>query len=151
MKLRLILPLLFLSLFFSTDSFSREAQQARGPWLIKKHVIKTDRGNFKFEIHFEKINLSFAQRVLEVLSSDAPKIFEYFRFVPEWTVHFIIDEANNSNGSATIFPTNIIRLNNFPPLGMEFLSSEEDWIRGWWFMNWRTLFTWTRSMEFLKF
>ncbi|TNF03104.1 MAG: hypothetical protein EP326_02680 [Deltaproteobacteria bacterium] len=120
---------------YANDSYlpsgiSRPESTESGAWMTKKHSMQTSVGEFKFEIHFEEINEVFAKRVLDVLVNDAPKLFDYFRYVPEWTVHFIVDGATHANGSATVFPTSIIHLNNFPPLGMEFLSSEEDWVRG---------------------
>lgn len=109
---------------------SKEESTESGAWMTKKNSIQTSVGEFEFEIHFEEINEVFAKRVEQVLLNDAQKLFDYFRYVPEWTVHFIVDGATHANGSATIFPTSIVHLNNFPPLGVEFLSSEEDWVRG---------------------
>lgn len=115
--------------YLPSGSSAKESTES-GAWMTKKHSMQTSVGEFSFEIHFEEINEVFAKRVQDVLINDAAKLFEYFRYVPEWTVHFIIDGATHANGSATIFPTSIIHLNNFPPAGMEFLSSEEDWVRG---------------------
>ncbi|MCO4793270.1 MAG: hypothetical protein KC493_06150 [Bacteriovoracaceae bacterium] len=134
MKSRRVFPILFFLIFLTTtDIFAqvkRDQTPVSGAWMTKQHSMQTGLGKFKIEIHFEEINAMFAKRVLNVLTNDAPKVFKYFRYVPDWTVHFIVDGATHANGSATIFPTNIIHLNNFPPLGMEFLSSEEDWVRG---------------------
>ncbi|MBT7609749.1 MAG: hypothetical protein HN576_08325 [Bacteriovoracaceae bacterium] len=121
---------LLLSLDAPSSLASITSETSDSTWLTKNIEFQTGRGKFKAEIHFEKENIAFTQRVIEVLYKDAPKVLKYFAHVPSWTIHFIVEDSDTANGSATVFPTNIIKLNNHPPVGTDYLHTMEDWIQG---------------------
>lgn len=92
--------------------------------------ISTQYGKLQVEIHFEKVYLNVAKRVVAVLKHDVIKVINYFQYTPRDTVHIIIDYAISANGSATVIPENIIFLNDFPPLASEHLVENYDWNKG---------------------
>lgn len=98
-------------------------------WLTHHLKLPTKKVDFKAEIHFQQQNRGFTQRVIDILSRDAAKVFNYFDHVPSWTVHIVVKDETQANGSATVFPTNIITLYNHPPVGSSYLHSAHDWVQ----------------------
>lgn len=93
--------------------------------------LSTDRGNVLFEIHGDDKDLVYMLRVKEILKKQALPILNYFEYVPTTAIHFVINkQATSANGSATVFPRNLITLNSFPPVGNGHLITGEDWLVG---------------------
>ena len=113
--------LIYLIVFFSS-SFSLLAIES------KKGELATKYGMLKYEIHYPEEKEGFANTVIDVLENKASRVINYFRYIPDNPVHFVINgKAEGANGSATVFPTNIVRLNDYPPLGKQFLASSVNW------------------------
>ena len=91
--------------------------------------LTTKDGTMEYEVHTPKKHLSFAKKVQQVLVDDAKPLLEYFGWVPRDRVHFIVRTTKQANGSATVFPFNIINLYNFPPFAKGPLSGGRDWIK----------------------
>ena len=100
---------------------------------LKTHLLNltTPEGVVKFYIHFKEKELTFVKKALGVLKSDTKKITGYFRHAPEKDIHiFLRDDKTLANGSARVFPRNIIVLYTSPPTGAHYLVNRDDWIRG---------------------
>lgn len=92
--------------------------------------LPSDYGVLKVEIHFPPQKFRMARRVAEVVKDDFIRIVNYFKSVPQTPVHFGFDLwAKTANGGATVFPQNLIILNDYPPLGKEHLNGTVDWVR----------------------
>lgn len=95
----------------------------------RQFTVKTHHGKLSAEIIYEVKDSEFANRVISVIQEKAPLLSEYFGYTPTDVVHFVVeDESYTANGSATVFPHDVIRLNNFPPIGDEHLAGNPDWI-----------------------
>jgi hypothetical protein len=80
--------------------------------------------------HYQDKDQDFASRAVAVALKDFPALHEYFNYIPRSDVHFNIDPvANSANGSAQVFPYNIVNLINFPPFGESSLMGSKDWVR----------------------
>lgn len=93
-------------------------------------VVETSQGDFKFELHYTPKDKVFVARVEEILKRDAARLADYFQYVPKDAVHIMLSHTNQANGSATVFPWNLINLYAFPPIGNEHLMSIDTWVRG---------------------
>lgn len=94
------------------------------------YLVKDNNYNLGLEIHFEKSNFEIAKRVSDIIKTDAPRLFQYFEYVPASPLHIIVsNDQNYANGYALVFPNNTISLNIIPPYGPDLLSSNENWIR----------------------
>jgi len=112
-------------------SFADEVSyKNRKNWATVQAQIRTKLGAYPIEIHFEKHNTGFAEKLLNVLKVDSPKLVEYFNYIPQATIHFIVEDNSLANGSATGFPSNIVKLYNAPPVNDQYLLSNENWIQG---------------------
>ena len=89
----------------------------------------TKYGEFAFEIHTPKTHIKFGELVEQILREDGQKVFNYFQYVPRQRTHFITKIERMANGAATVFPTNLIWLNDFPPQADGQLFSDKDWLR----------------------
>lgn len=93
--------------------------------------VATKEGELRTEIHFTEKDILVARRAEEIIKTDLTKAVEYFQYIPKDTIHFNIDPyLRLTNGNATVFPTNIINLYNFPANNLEHLISLEDWLQG---------------------
>jgi hypothetical protein len=93
--------------------------------------VVTPEGELRTEIHFAEKDIAVARRAEEIIRTDLTKAVEYFHHVPRDVVHINIDPYKRlTNGNATIFPTNIINLFNFPASNLEHLITLEDWLQG---------------------
>ncbi len=96
-----------------------------------KVTLPTDYGNLEGEIHFNEKDLGAALRIEKIIREDLIKIINYFKYVPQTTVHFNLDPyVHATNGNARVFPTSIINLYNYPPSNSEHLIILEDWLAG---------------------
>jgi hypothetical protein len=133
MKLNLILNLakrsttimvFFISLFYSDVAFTKDNKTL-------SFSVPSKYGEMVTEVHYGADDENFAEQVSRVLKVDAAALLDYFQYIPIGPVHFIINsKASSSNGSATAFPENIIKLNNFPPIGRGYLTGNKNWIKG---------------------
>ena len=98
-------------------------------WVTHQHELQTSRGAFRYEVHFRLQDLVYANRVVEIIHEYSEQVFDYFDYIPKWRVHFNIIEATTANGSAQVFPTNLIHLFNFQPGSKSHLLSMDDWLR----------------------
>ncbi len=93
--------------------------------------VTTPYGELRTEIHFSQKDLLVAKKAEEIIKTDLTKAVRYFGYIPAETIHFNIDPyLRLTNGNATVFPTNIINLYNFPASNLEHLISLEDWLQG---------------------
>ncbi len=84
----------------------------------------------QIEIHCEKSERAFCQKILKIVRQDFPKVLEFFQYVPRDRVHIQLAPAPvQANGSATVFPQNSITLNDYPPLGDSTLQGKGNWAR----------------------
>jgi hypothetical protein len=93
--------------------------------------LPTNFGTFFGEIHYSNEDRVEALKVERIITEDLIKVINYFEYVPHDTVHFNIDPFMRlTNGSATVFPTNIINLYNFPANNLDHLVAMENWMQG---------------------
>lgn len=93
--------------------------------------MPTNYGTFFGEIHYSEKDLALALRVERIIKEDLIKVVNYFEYVPFDVVHFNLDPyVRLTNGNASIFPTNIINLYNFPASNLEHLIVMENWLQG---------------------
>jgi len=128
MRVRSILFLVFL--FFSFGAVAGDDQS------IVTRVLdwqQDQNGEQKLhvEFHYQAKDREFSLLLERIFRESAPKMFQFFNYVPRGTLHIIVnDDAQEANGSATVFPVNTIVLNNVPPSGFDSLSDSDDWVRG---------------------
>ncbi len=126
--------LCFLTLFFkpidsdakiSADAYKSESKSVQ---TIKFDLQANDQ-TLDIEIHFEDRDEEYARRVAQILKRKGPFVLKYFKYTPQDTVHFNIDnKIAKANGLAQVFPSNIVKLYTFPPLFDEYLTISDDWI-----------------------
>jgi hypothetical protein len=93
--------------------------------------LPTNYGELKTEIHYDEKDYAVALKVENIIKNDLIKAVNYFQYVPDNSVHFNVDPYTRlTNGNATVFPTNIINLFNFPPNNSDHLIVMEDWLKG---------------------
>ena len=79
------------------------------------------------EFHFRRKSFPFVQRIVGILEKEGIELFDYFSYRPSSTIHILLEEDwTRNNGSASIFPDNIVTIITFPPLGSSFLLGEDD-------------------------
>ncbi len=137
----------FLGLFFSWAVCSsapndrddhRQQFYIEDESIVDQKALKTDsinlttsEGPVKFFIHFKEEDLTFVKKAIEVLKADTRKVTGYFRHAPKKAIHiFLRNDKTLANGSARVFPRNIIVLYTSPPTGRHYLVNRDDWIRG---------------------
>lgn len=119
MRLQMIVVAVGISLFSSLLQAGEATWQS---WLF------TLENKTEIELHFQERDRQLALRVQKILEQKAPPIMRYFNYYPSGVVHFNIDsDVHVANGSATVFPHNLINLYNYPPLGQSTLSINQDW------------------------
>lgn len=98
--------------------------------LALEYELPTERGNLSLIIHYRENQKFLAERTLQVAKLYFPKIHAYFNYVPRSQVHLLFEEVSlDANGSAQVFPYNIIRLQDYPPTGDSSLLASHDWLR----------------------
>jgi hypothetical protein len=94
------------------------------------HQVPTELGLMNVEIHLPKQSPLQASFIAQILSLDAPKLVEYFGWLPKGIVHLHLDtEQKSANGFASVFPHNHIGLHAMPPLGDESLTIHSQYMR----------------------
>ena len=97
----------------------------------RSESITTDYGLVKLFFHFQKKDQIFLNKVVQVFKEDTKKIVEYFYYAPRESIHIFLKDGHTlANGSAAIFPRNLITLYLAPPTGQHYLVNRDDWIRG---------------------
>ncbi|WP_372652337.1 hypothetical protein [Halobacteriovorax sp.] len=92
--------------------------------------VESEFGKYHYEIHLPKSEKNYLNRIIEILKNDTAKLAGYFKYAPSSAVHLsYVEDAQNANGSATVFPANIINLRKYPPLGSNHLSSSSNFLR----------------------
>lgn len=92
--------------------------------------IRSNQDEVKIYIHFNNKQRYLANRALNIAKTIFPKIHQYFDYVPRSNVHFVLEEKSlDSNGSAQVFPYNIIKLQDYPPTGDSSLLASHDWFQ----------------------
>ena len=124
LKRSLVSIFLFLLTFldgFSQDSFTVSTLTYRMP--LKKIEAKV-------QFHFRKKSFPLVQKLIGILEEEGVELFQYFDYRPSSTIHVLLDENQTvNNGSASVFPDNVITLITFPALGSSFLLGEDDPIK----------------------
>lgn len=96
---------------------------------LKEEMVQGDK-KLSLIIHYRENQRYLAKRTLEIARTYFPKIHAYFNYMPQTQVHFVYEEASlESNGSAQVFPYNIIRLQDYPPTGDSSLIASHDWLK----------------------
>lgn len=92
--------------------------------------IATKHGPIKFLAHTSEENKDYVARVFAILKNDAPNLVDYFQYAPKEITHIVLDsDATIANGSATVFPANVMELFTTIPKALEHLSRNDDPIR----------------------
>ena len=87
--------------------------------------LKKVEGNIQF--HFRRQSFPLVQKIIRILEREGVALFEYFSYRPSSVIHILLEENPTlSNGSASIFPDNVVTLITFPPLDSDFLLGEDD-------------------------
>lgn len=124
-------PFLFFIIAMFLNFFSRAFDSDDKTLRTISTELETKTGKVEFEIHFEKKDEVFANRVVEIIKNDSKKVFDYFSYPPTTKFHISVNNSyTTANGSARVFPRNLIELFTFPPTGRSHLMTDEDWIRG---------------------
>ncbi|MDH4469195.1 MAG: hypothetical protein QE271_14145 [Bacteriovoracaceae bacterium] len=105
-------------------------QLAAARTLTQKFALTYHERTTEFFIHYLEQDQAFADKVIKVAKEDFSKLHEYFDYIPRANIHFTVNQmANSANGSALVFPYNMINLINFPPFGDSSLMGTQDWVR----------------------
>ncbi len=92
--------------------------------------VESEFGAYHYEIHLPKSEQNYLNRIIKILKNDTAKLADYFKYAPPGPIHLsYIQDAQQANGSATVFPSNIINLRKFPPMGANHLSTSSDFLR----------------------
>ena len=113
----------FLTFFdtFPQDSIKISTLAYRMP--LKKHEAN-------IEFHFRQKNFPLVRKIIGILEKEGVELFDYFSYRPSSTIHIILEEDwTRSNGSASLFPDNIVTIITFPALDGSFLSGKDDPIK----------------------
>ncbi len=124
---------LFLAAFLMLPQFliaSEIPEPIRGEIRTHLTTIETKAGPYHFELHFNPSDEVYVKRVLTMLERDTNTLADYFDYAPKSHIHIMLSKTNYANGSATVFPWNLINLFKFPPVGGEHLMSIDSWLRG---------------------
>ena len=120
--LKNIIIAIFLFLIYF-DVFSQESSfVSTFPYRLslKNHEVNV-------EFHFRQKSFPLVKRVIRILEEEGVALLDYFSYRPSSTLHILLEENMTlSNGSASLFPDNIITIITFPPLGSSSLLGQED-------------------------
>lgn len=104
-----------------TDSFALETSD--------QFQVQTKFGAYKYELIYRPEQKEFVSKVKDVLLKKTNDLAHYFKYAPDTPIHITTDsKAITANGSATVFPTNVINLFNYPPTHFDNLSGSSNWI-----------------------
>lgn len=121
----------FLGIFFPPNLVASEiSEPIRGEIRTHLETVETKAGPYHFEIHFNEADEVYVKRVIAMLERDTNALADYFEYAPTSHIHLMLSKTNYANGSATVFPWNLINLFKFPPVGGEHLMSIDSWLRG---------------------
>jgi hypothetical protein len=82
-----------------------------------------------FRVHFHTGTQAIAPEVAEMCEGAHEVLSPLFDFEPTHRTHVVlIDESDSANGSATVFPTNIIRLLAAPPSSDDTRNDSQNWM-----------------------
>lgn len=96
----------------------------------KSISVKIGQERLIFEIHYEIEDLPIVARLGDVIISDIPEIVNYFAYLPNGPIHIVFNrDGRDANGQAILFPRNLIELNPFPPVGVDHLAVDRNWLR----------------------
>ena len=87
-------------------------------------------GKMSFQIHGSMGELKSMNAIKEILERDegVRDLLNYFRYEPRRKIHFFLNERpKRANGSASLFPHNLITLFDFPPLHRSPLAMGHRW------------------------
>ena len=125
-KERFFLKKIVISIILSLayfDSFSQESS------LLSTFSYRMSLKNHEVDVafHFRRKSFPLVKRIIGILEQEGVALFDYFSYRPSSTLHILLEENMTlSNGSASIFPDNIVTINTFPPLGSSFLLGDEE-------------------------
>lgn len=117
---------------FSWAKESKKPEEKVDSSITKTYTIRveTKYGQLVAQIHAHESHRPMVSRISEILHHESRELLEYFQWIPDDTIHIIIKEAvNSSNGFATVFPRLKIEINDFPPVGYNYLNSSGDWLK----------------------
>tara|TARA_Y100000590_G_scaffold281237_1_gene316024 strand:- start:59939 stop:62764 length:2826 start_codon:yes stop_codon:yes gene_type:complete len=138
---KILLPAAAVILNFFTPALATTVYRQKLPSELSENEytyaleVQTGVGTMDVEIHAKENAELYVKRVAQILKEDAPKIIEYFGYVPWNTVHFVVDGfvsdrvSNRANGAATVHPRPLVLLFTAPPVGMEHLVTGGDWVK----------------------
>ena len=114
---------IFFLLIPLVDPFSQDfSDLSTYPYRLSTKKVEVD-----IRFHFEGRSFPLVQRMVRILEDEGAALFDYFSYRPSSPIHIVLDEKRTmNNGSASIFPDNVVTLITFPPLGSSFLLGEDD-------------------------
>lgn len=121
-------PLIFVR-YFVCSFFIFFSLQGKAETNIITYDLRVDtlHGPVMLKAHASESSSEYVGRIFALASREIPVLVNYFKYAPEDTVHIILEsDATISNGSATVFPMNIINLFETTPKGKEHLTVNRD-------------------------
>lgn len=116
-----------LSLVYLLLSSISQAAHASENYTYKFNT-KTKLGIVNFRVHGKDYNKSLAIKLENFAKNKIPQIVEYFGFIPPEAIDIVIEnEEPESNGSATSFPSSLVRLYTVPPVGSGYLTTSTNY------------------------
>lgn len=122
----------FLGFFiFITMLGQTSIADSKGQLLSADISFKRKNGSeVKIIVHYNEKQRFLALKAIKIARDLFPKVHEYFDYVPRSNVHLVFEEKSlDSNGSAQVFPYNIIKLQDYPPTGDSSLIASHDWFQ----------------------
>ena len=117
----------FLVAIFTNSLYARWGD---GFEISKEVSLKNSFGEVKVFIHGYSRDKAFIAKVENIILTDAVKLFNYFRTIPQDPIHIVIEsELQVSNGMATGMPKNKMILYTYPPDAESNLLASDDWVR----------------------
>ena len=127
---RIFLLLFFSLIAFGVFSMEEDIEDESINRLAQNYFTQSVvQDSVQFHIHYTKEKIFYKNKVIQVIKNDLDSYHRYFNYRPQSDVHFLIVSATEANGLASVFPYNVITLNDFPPVETNYLANTKDWIR----------------------
>jgi hypothetical protein len=83
----------------------------------------------RFDVHFHQGEEALAQRLARIIQAVAPDLEQRYGSPSGRVRVILVDQADVSNGWATVTPYNLIELAAVPPPGRSPIGNTDDWLR----------------------
>ncbi len=98
-------------------------------WRFETKTLKFQEGTYHLHYHPQE-SPYFAQRALQIIEKDIPRINDYFGYYPKRVNFTVVHNSKMFNGFATTIPENLSFLYNYPPSpNSALMGGSKDWIR----------------------